>query len=278
MANNAKMNASNLKWSQVFLNDSMDLIKKQSATRRLFSKVYSPSMLRQRNSKARFYQRQAMKSKRYSPKRKVPATSSNLPEWKTEYDIWNMVTQAIDNNWPNIQQTGGLNKVIGVQGSSDNIRLIENRDDFNRQCLISANGMKTHVNELIGDGDSAADVSLKIKVKLVPIVEVFTIVRNSCEASYTFDSGSKEINNNAMECKNMENDSEIDDETLTFNVSSISHNNSSSDVFNSLDTTVTNRNTEWEYSDFYNDLQPEASSTFISNEKRKRSDVPTVQR
>lgn len=271
---NTKMNVSNSQWSKVLLNNTKELMKKHSTnvTRRLFSKMNSPALKKQ-SSKSAIYKRYLNKSKRFSPRLKnTPRHSPKFSEWKTEYDVWNMVVNAIDKNVSNASRENCQSNVFGVRDLNDNIRLIENRREFNDQILVCSNGIKTKVDQLLSPSDSAADVSLKIKIKMVPVIEEVTLVRNSRETSYTFDAGTNDINNNAMECQDIdteqqkEEDDDID-RTLSFGDETLAADEIDDNEF---DRTIMNVMSETEYSIFFNELQPEACSTFISQSKENQ--------
>lgn len=268
---------SNLGSSMVFLNDTKKLAKKRNMgkySRQLFSKLKNSSMPKKSRFKTNFYQRYSKKPKRntfyglnIARKPKVNARS----EWTKEYDVWNMIVQAIDHSLINDHKVKWTNKEFGVRDLDTNIRLLKNRQELNRQILVCSNGRKTYLKDLLSSDDSTDKISVKIKFKLVPVVESITLVNKSIETLYNFaEDQHNEINNNDVECKTIETgnltESLEDDQTLIYideNVTSVENTLCEKTITNSTCST-------WEYSEFCYDMMPDASSTFIADSEENR--------
>lgn len=272
-------------WSKAILNDSKELRKKQSRdnagkySRRLFSKMRNSPTPYKLRSKKTFYQRYMP----YKPKsglssqKSVPKTAKQncANEWKKEYDVWNMIVQALDQSLLNNHKVNWPNKVIGIRDSNDKIRLIQNRDELQKQILVAPTGLRTHLKDLFNADDSTADISLKMKFKLVPVVESIILVNKSVETPYTLAEDDNaiaiDINNNDMECKNNENvdeKKELEEEDTLINF--VNNHESTGNI--NYDKTLTNTScSTWEYSEFCNDFTPAASSTLISDDTESYS-------
>lgn len=97
--------------------------------------------------------------------------------------------------------------------------------------------------------------------RLVPTIENLAVVNNSIEKTYKFIENAIDINNNG-------NESHITLNEHTDRTSSIDNTYSDTTYEDADDRTITNTSSlSWEYSDFQNDISPEAASTFISEEK-----------
>ncbi|XP_055305280.1 uncharacterized protein LOC129569985 [Sitodiplosis mosellana] len=264
-------------WSKVLLNDSKELRKKQSKdsagtySRRLFSKLNHSSSTPKKRSKPTFYQRYQKARKGSSSKKTATKESKqNIgSEWKKEYDVWNMIVQALDQSLLKNHKVNWPKKVIGIRDSNDKIRLIQNREELQQQILVASTGLKSRLKDLLNANDSTSDISLKMKFKLVPVVESLTIVNKSTETSYMFAVGDNEINNNDMQCENNEIENEPIENELEENQTLIDFVNNHESTGNiTCDKTLVNTTcSTWEYSDFYDGIVPAASSTFVSDEK-----------
>lgn len=270
-------------WSKVMLNDSKELRKKQSRnnagkySRRLFSKLRNSPTPYKLRSKKTFYQRYIPYKPKsgFSSQKSAPKTAKQNcgSEWKKEYDVWNMIVQALDQSLLNNHKVNWPNKVIGIRDSNDKIRLIQNRDELQKQILVSPNGLRTHLKDLFNADDSTADISLKMKFKLVPVVESIILVNKSIETPYTLakDDNSIDINNNDMECQNNENvevKNVLEEEDTLINF--VNNHESTGNII--CDKTLTNTScSTWEYSEFCNDCTSAASSTLISDETESYS-------
>lgn len=260
-------------WSKLLLNDSNELRKKQSKksegkySRRLFSKLNNNSSTPKKRSK-RYQKRKGSSCKKTVPKK----TKQNIgSEWKTEYDVWNMIVQALDKSLLENHKVNWPKKVIGIRDSSDKIRLIQNREELQQQILVASTGLQSQLKDLLNENESTDDISLKMKFKLVPVVESLIIVNKSTETSYKFAESNNEINNNDNDVQSKNNEIECemiednldDDQTL---VNFVNNHASTSNL--TLDKTLVNTTcSTWEYSDFCSDIIPAATSTFISDEK-----------
>lgn len=265
-------------FSNVLTNDSTELRKKQSRNcvgkynRRLFSKLNNSSPIRNKRSKPTFYQRyQGIKKGSSSQKVLQKKPKQHIGgEWKKEYDIWNMIVQTLDEGLLKNHKVNWPKKVIGIRDSNDKIRMIQNREELQQQILVASTGTKSQLKDLLNANDSTADFSLKLKFKLVPVVESLTIVNKSTEKSFVF-ADNNDINNNDVHCENMaiENEAienELDeDRTL---VNSVNNHESTANI--TCDKTAVNTTcSTWEYSDFCGDIIPAASSTFIENGEKE---------
>lgn len=266
-------------FSNVLMNDSAELRKKQSKNyagkynRRLFSKLNDSSPIANKRSKPAFYQR-------YQRSKKGPLSQKMMPKkrkqnsggaWKKEYDIWNMIVQTLDEGLLKNHKVNWPKKVIGIRDSNDKIRLIQNREELQQQILVASTGTKSQLIDLLNANDSTADFSLKLKFKLVPVVESLTIVNKSTEKSFVF-ADNNDINNNDAQCENMvieneaiENESD-EDRTL---MNSVNNHESTANI--TCEKTLVNTTcSTWEYSDFCGDIIPAASSTFIENDGKEQ--------
>ncbi|XP_031628452.1 uncharacterized protein LOC116344165 [Contarinia nasturtii] len=253
----------NNRWSKIVLNDTKELVKKnknnsKKYSRRLFSKLKT-------TPKPKLYQKYSSKPKRHSIGRNDTAKKSKLnfgAQWKTEYDVWNMIMQALERNLPD--KVNWVSKEIGIRDASDKIQLIQHRDELNQQILVCPNGMKTQLKDLMSQDDS---ISLNIKFQLVPVVEKITIVNNSNEKSYMFADDAKDINNNVEEPTLAINYSTLFGSITDNTFDTIGSVGSFDTIYTDSEKTITNSTcSTWEYSEFCDDLMPEASSTFIADE------------
>lgn len=200
-----------------WLNDSKQLAKIQSyiGMRRRGQPVYtkqSSSMIKKRSAKVISYKRKSRKTKLFGSNRKnlnpVQATPKKDNQWKQEYDIWNMMTQTLDHYLQTNHQIIWDHQEIGVRDSNDQIRLIKNRQDLNQMIFINSNGKQMHAEKLINPNASNNNMALRIKFRLVPVMQGFSIVDDNGEQSYTF-GGNTDLNNNNNDCDNMETDKEL---------------------------------------------------------------------
>lgn len=281
----SEMDVFNRRWSKVFLNDTTELVKRnknnpKKYNRRLFSKMKNSPV-----AKPKFYRKYL--SKPISSPADEPVKKSKLNignQWKKEYDVWNMIVQSIDQNLSDKHKVNWVNKEIGVRNGDDKVQLIQHRDDLDKQILISSNGKKAYLKDLMNPNDSSDNISLNIKFKLVPIVEKISIVNKCSETSYKFAENDNEINNNIMDIKMENNSYEFIENVPTLmnsydSLCSRSCCNTSefidsigscstlmNTIFTSSDRTLTNSTcTTWDYSEFCYDIMPDASSTFISD-------------
>lgn len=286
--NCSEMDSSYPKWSKVMLNDSKELRKKQSRdcgrkyNRRLFSQMKSTPIPNRLRSKPAFYQRYMAKPRRGTPSNQKTAPKQPKPntgsEWKKEYDVWNMIVQALDQSLLTNHKVNWPNKVIGIRDSNDNIQLIHNREELQQQALVASNGLRTHFNDLLNANDSNDDFSLKMKFKLVPVLETLTLVNESTETPYTFAGDINDLNNNnnVMQCEHFEVnkvDGEKEDSKEDDTLNNVNNHESTQNI--TCEKTLTNDScSTWEtcsdvdsydYSLFCNDITPASSSTFISD-------------
>lgn len=262
--NISNMNVYQYNWSRWIYNDSRELFKKQSKNRQIFSKPKNSSTPKKFGFKTNFYQKHVRKPKKASSfekwtPQKSPKTTNK--GWKKEYNVWSMIMQALEQNMLNGQTVNWADNEFGVRDTTDTIRFVKNREELNQLILFSSNGVKTHANNLINLNDSDENVSLRIKFKLVPVVEGLTVVNGSTETPYTFGTGANEINNNDNKEEFVENSQTLtSDGCPTLNL----------DLDDSeFDTTITNTTPTSEYSNFVDDIQTKASSSFISQDENK---------
>lgn len=259
-------------WPKVLLNDTKELKKKQSKnsnqrySRRLFSKLKNSPTPYKARSKPAFYQRYMAKPKTVSSSPKIATKKSKQnigSEWKKEYDVWNMIVQALDQSLLDNHKVNWINKAIGIRDSADKIRLIQNREELQQQILVDSMGFKTHLKDLLNANDSTDDISVKMKFKLVPVVESIILVNKSTETPYMFSKDDNEINNNDMQCTNNEHKIEEEEDETLINYD----NNDDNTVYTTCSNTPENLTcSTWEYTEFCSGILPIASSTFISNE------------
>lgn len=264
------------KLSRMLLNDTKELLKKHSIygttgySRRLFSKLNKSPTSAKVPSISSYYKKYMTRSKRPGHQL-TPKISKKNDGWKKEYDIWNMIVQAFDKSvLNNNQQFDWPMNEIAVRDSNNNIRLIQNRHELNEQILVSSNGSTHQITDVINPNDSTENVSLKIKYKLVPVIEFLTVVKNSTEISYEFDENVQDINNNNMECvSDKENEKELKvEKTLTPDQEIYNGCYFQNTMDATCDPTAVNMSAlTWEYSDFCGDIPPGAQSSIIEDEK-----------
>lgn len=258
-----------------WLNDSMELMKKQTKrcsrrrNRQLYSKLRNSATLDKRGSKLAHRQRLWSKPTRILSNRKntpkKPSEKINN-QWKTEYDIWNMMTQTIEQHLVGNLKINWNNNEIGVRDSTNNIRLIKNRQELNQLILVNSNGQKTNVNNLMNPNDSNSDVSLKIEFSLIPVINGFTVVQEAELQSHAVNVNAKEINNNDIECLDDEVDSECELERTLTSDDEV-HDSTFENTMSTFDTTITNESFVCDYEEFLIDLDPKTSSTLISDKE-----------
>lgn len=266
-----------------------------SSNRRLFSKMNYPALKKQ-SSTVNARRRYITRSKRYLAKRKVIPKHSPIPEWKTECDVWNMVMDTLALNASAVKSTNWVRDMIGVRDSNQNIRLINNRQEFNHHVMVDSNGVNAQIDELFGH--SAADNSVTVKIKFVPVIEGFTVKNDSGETSYFFDAGTNknDINNNTEECDDIQiqwdesaasNDDTLipsdhnssDDDYYYTTATESSASSQNTDVFGlttQMDFTVVSEysSSAMDYSEFLDALVPDFSSTFIEDDTENQPFVP----
>lgn len=259
--NISNMNISHYNWSRWIYNDSRELVKKQPKNRQMRSKQKNSPTPKKFSFKTNFYQKYVRKSKKnpsfeYStPQKSIKTTNKG---WNKEYNVWSMIMQALEQSMLNGQKMNWAGEEFGVRDTTDTIRFVKNREQLNQLLLTSSNGSKTHANDLFNLNDSDENVSLRIKFKLVPVIEGLTVVNGSTETPYTFGTGAKDINNNDNKGEFLEIS-----QTLTFDGPTLDLNVDDSD------TTVTNATSSSEYTDFFDDIQTKASSSFISDKENR---------
>lgn len=266
-----------------WLNDSMELSKKQSQrcsrrrSRQLFSKIRNMPTPQKRGSKLaphqRFLSKRILASRGSTPKKSCEKVNN---KWKTEYDIWNIMTETIDQHLVGNHKINWNNKEIGVRDSTNNIRLVKNRQELNQLILVnSSSGRKTHANNLMNPNDSDSNVSLKIEFALVPVIKGFQVVHGTDAQAYAVDSKSKDMNNNDIECVSdgiesdeSAEDSDIEPEHTLTSSSEVQQITAEYTNMSFDDTTITNESFVCDYSEFLSDLiDTRASSTLISEKE-----------
>lgn len=295
MANTPIVHDSDSKWSRVLLNDTKELVKKQSQnatsgySRRLFAKIKRTSTPGRPRSRPNFYHKYVTQSKRGTPVAAKKPKENIDRKWKQENDVWQMFQQAIQQSLQDKHQLNLPNKEFAVRNSCDSIRLITNREELNEQVLVSSNGMRSHVKDFVNPNECTENMVFKVRYRLVPVIEGITVVNNSMETTYQFADNSVDINNNnndiesdtTLDSSSTNSDTTLDSSSSTGSMDEESEGHcdyktvlSNNDFFQDTteDRTMTNSTcSTWEYSDFQNDISPEAASTFISEEKEKIS-------
>lgn len=262
-------------WNKCF-NDSRSLVKMRKhcglrrRARQLNTKLKTPTPSK-RAFKMPPNRRLPDTPKRFSSSRKMSArklTPKKTDEWQQEYDIWNMMTQTLDQHLLANHKIIWDNQEIGIRDSTNKIRLIQNRQQLNQQIFVNSDGKRTHAKDLINPNESNSNIALRIKFRLVPVMQGFTIEDDFNTQSYVFDADNNEMNNNDIECKNMQSDQEIEsDLERTLTSESEYHPDNDEDLNNTCDETITNISVVGNYSDFVDGLFDGASSTLIAEKE-----------
>lgn len=277
--NMSDMDLSQPKRSNLVKNDTRELLKKQtkgSYSCRLFSKLRNTPTPPKPAIKASFYQKYITKPKRNPAERCAtpPKPKEKANQWIKEYDIWNMLLQAFEGKCKGNSRLQ-FSKDIGVRDSNDQIRLIQNRDELDAQVLVDSNGLLTQVRDLINPNESEANVSMKIKFKLVPVVERIILVTNTVESEYKFANQTEDINNNDIKYEKTVKEGNVSKPVAETMAPSDIHIYEEIDDIN-LDKTITNKPSKMEYTNFCENLTTDASSTFISSEDKENLTYPPL--
>lgn len=260
--NNSKIEILRKKLSKMVLNDSRAMFRRK-----------------QLKNQQQFVERLIFNEKKNVCRRLLDGTVKNAPSprplskrlhsqsvWKSEYDLLNMITHSLDRQLDEKHQTVWKGKQIGIQSSETCIQMIENFKQLDQQILIDSNGNRIKAKDVIQSNDILKENPLRIKYKLVPVIEGFSLVKNGIETEYKFCQENIDDNNNVLD------DSETIDITMK-PIETIPFERFGS--FDSQSRTITmNTSPEFDYSDFISWLPDTASSTFILDDSSDRCSTP----
>lgn len=129
-----------------------------------------------------------------------------------DHDVWNIIANVLNSS----------ENQIGIEAINDKIHFVTNPRELQEQVLIDTSGNKINIANLFQSHDLLAGDSLKIKFKLIPVIDGFSLKKKSIENHYKFidtehnhGNNANEINNNGNNKENyVESIEEIDDSTL----------------------------------------------------------------
>lgn len=258
------MNSSLFDWSNVLLMDSLTK-KPCRRSRRLMAKLRKTSMPhRQVFGRPKFGQKFV--------KRINKANDRNNNGWKEKYETWNLVTETLKHHMVSNHKIHRDNDDIGILNSHTNtIQLIHDRQQFNQLMLVDSNGLTAYAKNVIdpnGSGSSGSKRSLKLKFRLIPVIEGITVANNCVESTYTFGAGINENNNNdadltAVPAK-MDKASETDS-TLLYEMESSEAASEFTDMFARINNVTA---APGEYAEFIEEIQSKVANTLNSNSDR----------
>lgn len=253
------LNALDSNWSKVLLYDSTELLGKQPnrphrRNRQLFAKPkYSPTPFKFSKFGVSPY------ANRLRPHQKIAPKNVQTQREKGN-NFWNMLIETLNVHSGNNHKLDRNNEVFGVRDSANNIRLIKDRKEFEKQILVDAKGRQSYAKDLINQNDIYNNGALKVQFRLVPVIEKLTVLDLFAEKSFIFDDAANEINNNdtIYDSESMEVDEVNSSSESTLTYDSEVHNNSAetTDVTSiSFDMNSSILSTESEYSDFLMELE-----------------------
>lgn len=247
---NTKVDFVRMKLSKMVLNDSRAMFRKDKIKKqRSIDKKTPIKSHRKRKVQRRLFD-QSKES--LSIRRKKADKFNASAVWRSEYDLLNMITNSVDRKMKETQQNKWKGKTIGIQTSDKRIQLIENLTELNQQILIDSKRKCVKAKDVIQKSDKIVGNALRIKYKLVPVIEGFTLVKNSIPIEYKFSNDNVESvdenNNNALYDITMKPTGK--NQSTRYQIA----NATSFDIESTAD-----------YSDFASSLTDNASSTFISD-------------
>lgn len=272
-SNDSKIEILRLKLSKMVLNDSRAIFRRNQMQKVNKQHWIEHSALKQnKRVRRRIFNESNKKPTAYDP---MPKKSK---EWKSEYDLLNMITYSVNKELICGPRWNGND--IGIQTSQNQIHLIENLNEFNQQFLIDPNGNTVQAKDIIQPNDLLTENCLRIKYKLVPVIESFTLVKNGCSVGteYKICTGTADCNNN----NNNENDNhnynnnplddldEIDENVAESDTNDVTITPTEDNQFESydpLDSSISSieyvTSDVPDYSVFMSSIQTSASSTFV---------------
>lgn len=282
-SNDSKIENLRLKLSKMVLNDSCALFRRKQM---------------EQVNKQHWIEHSAFKKNKRVPRRffnesnkKKPAKPTKSNGWKSEYDLLNMITYSVNKELVTGPHWNGRN--IGIRTSQNQVQLIENLNEFNQQFLIDANGNTVQAKDIMQPNDLLMENCLRIKYKLIPVIESFTLVKNGCSVgteykmcTETADCNNNNHNNNKNNNHNYNNslansddidkigtESDTDDVTLT--PVEDSQFESYEPLVSSISSIEYVPSDIPDYSDFMNSIQTSASSTFVHDESTVSVSTPS---
>lgn len=260
------MVSSRFDWSNVLLMDSLTRQPRRRSTRLLSKLQKKPTT----PYKSKPYQRifGGLKKGRKVTSKVNKSYNRNMNEWKQEYNTWDMITDTLNQQLVSNQQIHRGSNDIGIHnGQTNNVRVIHDRQQFNQLFVIDSDGMRKRAENLMGSYDSNSSVSMKLKFRLIPVIEGITVTNNQIESLYKFDAVINEKNNNeidleaveAMEVTGTGIHSETDS-TLICDMESSVESIEFTEMFAKINNTVNLSATPEAYSDFLTEIQSKAAS------------------
>lgn len=274
-SNDAKIEILRLKLSKMVLNDSRAMFRRKQMDKVNKQHWIDRSALKKMKRVRRRIFNESNKNVSAAPKK------SNIG-WKSEYDLLNMITYSVNKELVSGPRWNGNN--IGIRTSQNQIQLIENLNEFNQQFLIDANGNTVQAKDIIQPNDLLTENCLRIKYKLVPVIESFTLIKNNCpvENEYKICTGTADCNNNNNDNENNNHNydnplaihsDDIDKIEAKCDTDDVTITATEDSQFESYEPLVSSNSSieyvpskEFDYSDFLSSIQTSVSSTFILDE------------
>lgn len=274
-SNDSKIEILRLKLSKMVLNDSRAIFR-QKQMKKLNKQHWIEHSALRKNKRVR--RRIFNETNKKAP---MPTKSNG---WKSEYDLLNMITYSVNKELVSGSRWNGND--IGIRTSQNQIQLIENLNEFNQQFLVDANGNTVQAKDIIRKDDLLTENCLRIKYKLVPVIESFTLVENGCSVGteYRICTKTTDCNNNNNNDNHNNNNkdnnhnynkplaksdvidrngSESDTNDVTVTPTDDSHFDSYEPLVSSMSSIEYVSSDVPEYPDFLTSIQTSASSTFI---------------
>lgn len=181
-------------------------------------------------------------------------------------DVWNIIAKA----------TNSTKNRIGIEAINDKIHFVENPKELQEQVLIDINGNKINIADLFQSHDPLAGDSMKIKFKLIPVIDGFSLKKNSIEHQYKFIdrvNHENEINNNKNNDnkENFTSIEDIEDSTMkSDDITTITINSTIEETSVISDDTF--ESSFCDYAEFNNNVA--ASSSIIAGAKDDNASTP----
>lgn len=250
------MHASLFDWSNVILMDSLTKQPRQ----------YRSRLPMPKHRKSVPFQRVHFNGPNYgrkvSPRSKKAKKSPKKKEQrKNDYDTWDMITEALNQQLISTHQIHRGSNCIGIQ-DSNHIHLIHDRQQFNQLMLVGKDGTEVYAKHLIDQNDSGSSFSVNVNFRLIPVIEGITVARNHVKNSYNLDAGANNNNKtdfNAVEAITINRGRDADS-TLLCDLESTVQSLEFTEMYAKINNTLNVSAAPDEYVAFAKDIKSKAAS------------------